>query len=174
MASLTDSQIQELAELLSYLEVGGLPLPVFHQIARLTVLPAIEIIPLRLDKHDKLHVLMTQRSADDPVWPNQWHTPGRILRSTDVDDSGTFKNAFAKLIQLELPDTELGEPVLVDTEFRHVQRGAELAALHWAEVLEHEGTAATFFPVDSLPTNTISHHKPMIEKIAQHFLHHQA
>jgi hypothetical protein len=168
--ALNDEELQQLVELLSQLEVGKLPLPVFHQLARLMVLPAVEVIPLRLDDAGQPWVLLTQRDKDDPIWPLQWHTPGRILRPSDVDGSGTYATAIHNLVEAEFPGVMQGEVRFVEIEFRTVARGAESAALHWMEVGKDAPQAGEFFRVAELPPNTIEHHGPMIRKVTSHYL----
>jgi hypothetical protein len=172
--ALDENDIQHLTELLSQLEVGKLPLPVFHELARLMVLPAVEVIPLFSGPHGETSVLLTQREPNDPIWPGQWHTPGRILRPNDVDGSGTYGTAIRNLVQAEFPGVRHGDAVYVETEFRTVARGAESAALHWVDLESPDTSTGQLFPVGDLPENIIDHHRPMIEKMYRHYSEHRS
>jgi hypothetical protein len=165
----SDFDNSALTAMLSKLQVGEIPSDVFHQIARLMVLPAVEIIPLRMVE-GAAHVLMTQRESSDPVWPNLWHTPGRILRPSEVDGSGTPALVFERLMESELPGVAYEAPVFVRNDYRTVRRSAEFAALYWAAVDDAVPATGTLFPVDDLPDQIIDHHVPMIREVAAHFL----
>jgi hypothetical protein len=168
--TLDDHDTQELLRLLRRVEVGKVSTPIFHELARLMVLPAVEVIPLFDNGDGETQVLLTRRVADDPIWPNQWHTPGRILRPTDVDGSGTYRTAIQRLVQTELRGVEVGAAVFVETEFRTVARSAESAALHWVELQNDHVPIGQLFRVSDLPDDIIDHHRPMIEKVHSHFL----
>src|SRR5207248_4789571 len=67
---------------LSKLQPGRLPLDVFLEVARLTVTPVIEIVPI-CRQDGILRVLLMKRSDDDPIWAGLWHTPGTVIRAFD-------------------------------------------------------------------------------------------
>lgn len=46
--TLLDEEVTQAAGLLSKLQSGFLPFSIFHRITRLTVLPVVEVVPLRL------------------------------------------------------------------------------------------------------------------------------
>src|SRR5580704_17304344 len=81
--SMDDNEVNQTTNLLKKLEPGFQPYPIFEQIARIVVLPIVELIPLRMH-NGTLQVLLIQRAADDEYWPNLWHTPGTVVRSTDL------------------------------------------------------------------------------------------
>jgi hypothetical protein len=103
------SFIEQTASMLSKFEPGFLPYPVFEQIARLVALPIVEFIPLRL-KDNKVEVLLIDRDKDDPYWPNMLHTPGTVIRSTDLNQKHINWLAFERILGDELNDTKISSP----------------------------------------------------------------
>ena len=79
---MTKEETNKLVELLKQIEPGFLNFDVFIQIARLVVLSIIEFVPLRI-KGDKIEVLLLSRGGDDPIWPNELHVPGTVIRPTE-------------------------------------------------------------------------------------------
>lgn len=169
MATPNSDDVDRLTNMLSALEPGELPVPVFFQIARLMVVPTVELVPLRMID-GKAHVLMLQREASDPIWPGQWHTPGRVLRIGEMDGDRGLSLVFSRLLERELDGVRLAEPVFVCCEFRRVQRGPEFTAVHLVEVLDDHPNRGTFFPLDDLPESVIDHQLAMIHKAGKHYL----
>lgn len=140
----------EIAEGLSRLEPGFLPFEIFHQVARLVVLPIVEIVPLRTAADGTVEVLLLKRKADDPLFAGQLHTPGCVVLATDKP--GSFETAFQRLTLGELQDVRTSEPVYVTQLLHHSGRGMESTHVYWVEVYG-EPTAGAFYPVDNLPAN---------------------
>lgn len=161
---LSKEEIQTVATILSKLQPGLMPFDIFHQFARIAVLPIVEVVPLRL-QGGKVEVLLTRREADDPIWPSKLHTTGTVLRATD--EAGSFKTAFER-INAELGSTQLAPPVFVMNSFNGLGRGREYAAIHWAECLG-EPKAGAFYPVDSLPDDLVEGQRPFIAAAAAAF-----
>lgn len=152
----------EVAEALHGLEPGFLPFPIFTEVARLVVTPCLELVCFRVGPDGTIQVLLTKRGADDPNWPNQLHSPGTVIRATDVNDDGTFSSAIGRIVRQELGDMELRTaPKLVTHLFHHVKRGVEIGFVHWVVV----GSApdhCEFYDVTALPDNLIEHHYKVI------------
>jgi hypothetical protein len=147
---INDDEAQAIANSLRQFEPGFLPYPIFEQIARIVALPIIEFVPLRT-RNGKSQVLLIRRPNNDPIFPNMQHTPGTVIRATDLE-SGNHNNwpAFERILHDELLDTKVGEPHYAGSMFHASKRGAEQAQIYWIEVLE-EPKVGEFFDVVSLP-----------------------
>jgi hypothetical protein len=147
----------EIARELSRFDPGQLPLPIFLQIARLTVTPVIEVVPIKKRRDESISVLLTKRSEDDPVWPGMWHTPGTIIRAFDA----SITDGMNRLLATELANRNAGPPQYVGHMLHQVLRGVELALVHWVEV-EDNIEVGTFFDIDQLPCDLVGSQRPFI------------
>lgn len=163
-----DEKVKEAAELLSKLEPGFLPYPVFEQVARLVALPILEFIPLRRSD-GSTEVLLLERPVDDPLWPGALHTPGTVIRATDLH-TGERENwlAFERILRDELKGTAVGRPNYVGSILHQSKRGVEQAQLYWVEVTG-EPKVGTFFPADRLPERLIASQQKFIAEAVRHF-----
>jgi hypothetical protein len=161
---MTDEDIAKVAALLKQLEPGFLPYDVFIQIARLSVLSIIELVPLR-SNHGRIEVLLLERSPDDPIWPGKLHSPGTVVRPTDRSLPG---EPVKRIISDELNGTKLSNQQFVKSLFYDTDRGKENASVFWAEVLG-EPKAGKFYQLDNLPDNLITFQKDFIEAAAEKF-----
>ncbi|MEI7918175.1 MAG: hypothetical protein WCH58_02220 [Candidatus Saccharibacteria bacterium] len=143
--------IQQAKELLSKLQPGQLPFNIFIEVARLTVTPIIEIVPLRTNADGYTEVLLTKREDSDPIWPGMLHTPGTVVRANDRDDNS---DAFRRILNGELGDIKTSAPVYVKTILHKVKRGTEQAQIFWVEV-HGESKIGIFYDVNKLPGNII-------------------
>lgn len=150
MAVSASDEYTDIAEGLSRLEPGFLPFEIFHQVARLAVLPIVEIVPLRTTADGTVEVLLLEREASDPLFAGQLHTPGCVVLATDKP--GSFETAFQRLMLGELQGVRTNEPVYVTQLLHHSGRGMESTHVYWIEVYG-EPTAGAFYHVDNLPTN---------------------
>ncbi|MEO6760810.1 MAG: hypothetical protein ABI220_00320 [Candidatus Saccharimonadales bacterium] len=166
--NLSGEQIAKVAAALGQLEPGFLPYPIFEQVARLVTLPVVEFIPLR-KVGDAVEVLLIQRPADDPFWPGLLHTPGTIIRATDLHrPESDNEQAFNRILHDELKDTEISQPHYVGSLFHKSKRGTEQAQLYWAEVTG-EPLVGEFYPIDSLPSGLIDSQITFIRTAALNF-----
>jgi len=152
----------EVAEALHGLEPGFLPFPIFTQVARLVVTPCLELVCFRVAPDGNIQVLLTKRGADDPNWPNQLHSPGTVIRATDVTENGSFDTAISRVVRQELGNMELRtNPKLVTHLFHHVKRGVEIGFVHWT-VVSSAPDHCEFYDINKLPDNLIEHHHKVI------------
>lgn len=163
---MNSDDIKATTELLQKLEPGFLPYPIFSQIARLVVLPILEVIPLRLVE-GRVEVLLIKREADDELWPGALHTPGTVIRATDTTNSQSLI-PFARILHDELKDTPVGTPHYLGSIFHESKRGSEQAQLYWVEVTGEPKTGA-FYDVDALPDDLIASQLDFISKAAISF-----
>lgn len=173
-----EQSLKELVEKLRDFEPGVLPYPLFMEIARLSTLSTIELVPIRADSGDRPEVLLTQRPDGDP-WEGQWHVPGTVLLPTDrIEHTHDYRDAFARLLgkngELKSGVKMAGEPVEVHTERRKSRRGAELSVVHYVPVVG-EPEVGGYFSMDDFPHNVpsrgvIEHHVPMIQKAVKRYI----
>ena len=168
ISEVTKDEISQTVNLLGKLEPGFLPLPIFEQVAKLVALPVVELVPFR-QRGDTAEVLLIQRSSDDPLWPGMWHTPGTVVRATDLY-SNDDKNwaPFSRLMRDELKETPIGKPHFVASLLHQSKRGVEQAQVYWAEVLGEHNTGQ-FFPLTDLPDNLIASQRKFIEEATASF-----
>lgn len=155
----------QLVSLLGKLEPGFLPYDIFVQIARLTVLPIIEFVPLRVID-GRVEVLLLKRSANDDIWPGEIHTPGTVIRATD--NSGEMYKAFERILNDEMAGTKVTDPYYVGSILHQSKRGMEQAQVFWVEVIE-EPKIGIFYPAINLPETTISSQKEFIAQAVSSF-----
>lgn len=161
---MTDEDIAKTATLLKQLKPGLLPYDIFIQIARLSVLSIIEIVPLQYI-NGRVEVLLLERHADDPIWSGQLHSPGTVVRPTD---SSLTDDAFRRIVHDELKGTQLSKPQFVESLFRDTERGKENVQVFWAEILETPRTGS-LYAIDDLPSNFILSQEGFIRDAAKSF-----
>ncbi len=160
MYELTPQEIAASVDSLKKLEPGFLPIEIFEQIARLVRLPVVDIIPVQRKGSD-VHVGLLKRDRDDRWWPDMWHVPGTILRSTD-----TMETAISRLITKEIQVEKSDEPVFHTSAVHQSDRGAEIVFLYsLSNSLFQPASEITWFPIDKLPENCIESEKKIIEAL---------
>lgn len=165
---MSEEEIQVTANFLKKLQPGFLPYPIFEQIARLVALPIVEFVPLRKN-NDKNEVLLIERPADDALWPGMLHTPGTVIRATDLHKGGEENwEAFRRILDDELQGTKVGSPHYVGSIFHQSKRGAEQAQLYWVEV-QGEPNVGTFYDVNKLPGSLIESQLAFIREASRHY-----
>lgn len=158
-----------LAELQS-VPAAFLPEELFVQIARLTVLSAVELVCVRTAAGGQVEVLLTQRAEVDPFWPGEWHCPGSVLRPTDEKE--TFVSGFHRVLAGELGLTEWAEPTFAGVWFWEGVRGSALSVIFWLDVTGLTMPVGKFFPASALPDKLIIGMDRVIEIAVQHYIKH--
>lgn len=149
-----EDKTQQIADLLKVYKPGFLPYPIFEQIARLVALPILEFIPLRKTTAG-VEVLLIQRPENDPLWPGMLHTPGTVIRATDINkDHNTNWPAAERIVNDELKGTKIGHPHFAGSQLHTSKRGVEQAQIYWVEV-EGEPRVGKFYGVNNLPETLI-------------------
>ncbi len=165
---LSQTEITEVVSSLSKLHPGLLPFEIFHAITRLVATPIIELVPVRLNKKGIPEILLLRRDANDPVWPNQLHTPGTVVRGSDVP--GSFQDAFNRIAG-ELGGVQLSHPTFVKSILHHSGRGMEVSQIYWAEIYDTETTlVGNFFAADTLPDETVQSQLDFIPDVVRHYI----
>lgn len=154
------SQTPSIAEQLSQLSPGKLPLDVFNQVARLSVTPVVELVPLYRGNNAGTQVFLLQRSADDALWAGMYHVPGSIVLSTD--QPGSFAEALSRA-RSKLASYELSEPVFVEAQLCKVARGMEVALVYAVELKDAPSNSSALFSQQDLPDNLIEGQRQFIE-----------
>ncbi len=164
----SDEEIAQAVEVLSRLSRGFLPFELFIQVARLVTTPTVDFAPVRKTEQGEVEIFLTQREPDDLYWPNEWHVPGGVLRSTD--DEGDFSSGYSRTMDGELGGglVAIGEPQFVAMKFWDGLRGRELEIVHYVEVEVKPGVSlpGAFFDVTKLPENTIKQQLSVIAEVA--------
>jgi ADP-ribose pyrophosphatase YjhB (NUDIX family) len=154
----TQEEIQVAAQLLSKLEPGFLPFSIFHQIARLTATPIVEIVPLR-QYNGSFQILLQKRDSSDPVWPNKLHTPGTAVRATD-----SLQDCFDRLLKQELVGVIASDPRFVASVIHDSGRGNEAALVYWVEVFDNKSNGQ-FYDVAKLPQELVKSQLDFIPQV---------
>lgn len=167
---MNEVNIPEVVSALSRVQAGYLPADLFFQVSRLTVVAAVEVVPLRYWEGE-CQVLLTQRPANDPYWPGQWHNPGSIMRPTD--EPGTFASAIERVCVGELGLTSSPELTFVAPWFWHGARGSVVSLVHWLDVSHVNNIQdGTFYSVHNLPADLISGMQPILNLAIEHYTKH--
>lgn len=178
------------AAYLNGLEAGRQPLELFTQLARLTVISTVELVPLRSNPDtDATEVLLLQRPNTDDWWPNQWHVPGTVVLPTDtithdndIDfaqssfrPSDSYSSTISRLIKAELGDTIYvpETPHLLEARHREGIRGHESTIMFWSavEVVSLAIPSGKFFPTMEVIENPpeaglVVGHADLVERAA--------
>lgn len=155
----------ELIELLKKLKPGFLPYDIFLQIARLATLSIIEFVPLRL-RDGVVEVLLLRRDEADSLWPGELHTPGTVIRPTDLESEQHL--AFRRILDEELAGVKASAPIYVGSSLHRSRRGAEHAQVFWVEVLGVP-PKGKFYKVDELPAKMMDSQKGFVKLAAENF-----
>lgn len=143
----SDSKL--LVNLLAQCTPGNLTPEVFEAIARVTVYPAVEFIPLR-EKDGEIEVLLFERPKNDIIWPSMLHTPGTILRPTDND----MEDVFKRLYKEELMGLLMDVPISMGFHLSTNSRGRCLL-LEYLLRVKGEPNKGVFYRINNLPRNFI-------------------
>lgn len=149
--TLSSDEERSLVALLSKLKPGFLPYPIFKELARIMVLPIIELVPLRTGTNGNVEVLLLPRKHDDEFWPDHVHTPGAVLLNTDID--GEVGSVLERIRMEELNGSQISAPEFVTWFLQKSRRGAEFAQVYFAEVVN--SNTGAFYDVNKLPNNLI-------------------
>lgn len=166
-ATLTPTELQTLAQLLSKLEPGLLPFPVFHAITRLVATPIIEVVPLRFNADGEIEILLLRRDKNDPVWPNKLHVPGTVVRASDSNEN--FSEAFERILSGELSGVTADQPTFVKNVIHHSGRGTEVSQIFWIEIVSRPSTGL-FYNVKQLPADLVDSQLDFIPAAIEHSL----
>ncbi|MBI3305162.1 hypothetical protein HYZ80_02480 [Candidatus Parcubacteria bacterium] len=133
-------------------------LELFEALARCVVCAAYEVVCFQY-RPEGWCVFLARRATNDIYWPNEWHSPGTILRATDK----TLTDALKRLMERELAPATISKPIFTQLELNRIRRGTELRLIHIAYVIGMPNHGQ-FFPVDKpLPEPLMDHHRSLIE-----------
>jgi ADP-ribose pyrophosphatase YjhB (NUDIX family) len=162
MNDIPDDEIKVTENILKKLEPGFLPLPIFHQVTRLTTTPIVEFVPLR-QNDNKIEVLLLKRPNNDPVWPGMLHTPGTVIRATD-----SLEVAFKRILTKELGGASIEQPSFVTHILHHSGRGMELSLIYWIELTESMSDGV-FYDSDEMPDLLVQSQLDFIPAAVENF-----
>lgn len=155
-----------ISDQLAEFEPGKLPLDIFNQIARLNVVPVVEVVPFYRTEQGNIKVYLLQRDNDDNLWPGQYHIPGTIVSARD--HAGSFNDATGRILTSGLSSYSPDNPQMVDVQLCKVSRGMEVAIVFITE-LRISPDPKSLFDLDNLPENMINGHEGFIEIAKQKF-----
>ncbi|MEK7105076.1 MAG: hypothetical protein AAB865_00080 [Patescibacteria group bacterium] len=139
-----------------------LPTWYFFAFERLAPMPAWELLVTKKTERG-LELLLDRRLPNDHVWPGEWSFPGTILSYHDVEATA-FKRLATELGIDELPT----QPRLVTVTIEPNERGRH-AHIFWQMKVapETEFPNGTFFPVNTLPEDTIRYQARQIHELSK-------
>jgi hypothetical protein len=159
-------EINKAVQILKKIKPGFLPKELFFQMCRLNVMPLVDMVILR-QREDKIEVLLTKRSDNDPFFANTYHLPGSIMRPSD--QKGSLNDIFQRILKKELNGIKVVQgPKFVDFSFQENKRGSELSMLHWLEV-KGNNNAGRFFDINQLPEKFLPFQKPLLKLAVNDF-----
>lgn len=156
-----DTHSEFIAELLRKYNPGSLPESIFYQVARLVMLPVVEIIPILGWTNQ---VLLTPRSDSDPFWPGLFHIPGTVLRATDSSVHSGINRILIDELFFNQEMVLKSVPIFAFDLINTTKRGSEFSHVYIVGI-DHIPQDYTAFSIDNLPENMIEHHKSMITSL---------
>lgn len=165
----SEEEVANAADVIRRLPKGHLPYQLFMAVASKVVTPTLELLVIQ-DKGTNVEILLTRRPDDDKYWPGQWHVPGTVIRSTDIE--GSFDSCINRILTDELAGSvTIAKPIFVSLEFWEVERGREIDQLFYVNVVNSKQLPenARFFPINKLPENLMRHHSEVIDKIIERY-----
>lgn len=168
--NLEDSERMKLiAMLIEGIDIENLDHHLFNVIAARFKLVSIQAVVLR-QQEGRMQVLLTKRPKNDEHWPEMYHVPGTIVRSSD-ELSLNFSSIPAPSIRARLSD-ELGMEIykseLLFTCPFVGARGKEISFVYLVRVGEQEGLGE-FFDVNKLPETFIQEQWHFLDQAVNHF-----
>ena len=161
---LTPQEVNTVVKLLDKCKPGDLPPELFNAVARLSVMAAVEFVPLRR-ANNTIEVLLIERPPDDITWPGMLHTPGTILRPYDT----SFRSGFKRLFEDELGNMEGIEPLYTGFNLGRGDRGAVVTFEHILDLTDYPVTLGHYYPYSKLPSNFIPEQQGLIERAVKKF-----
>lgn len=162
--NISKEEVEKASEILSKLEPGFIPEPIFRELTRIQTSSILEIVPLRLNSEGEVEVLLIERPKDDPVWSGKLHTPGTVLRGND-----TLEIAFDRILTQELNINLKKTTKFVTCILHKVARGNELAAVYYIDISGIENINGEFYNSNSLPRNIVETQVEFINQAVQNF-----
>jgi hypothetical protein len=163
----TSQALARVVTTLAKLRPGFLPFPLFQEFARLMVLPIVELVPLRKSMNGDIEILLLPRDDTDPIWPDQLHVPGTVVRATD----NTVAECLNRLVLGELIDGSYSIPTFATNILHDSGRGKESSQVYWVEVTK-EPTIGSFYPYRNLPSRVVQSQLDFLSLAVEHYEKH--
>lgn len=158
-----EKEILSVVKTFSKFRPGHLPQDVFYEVARTTVTPVIEVVPLRRGVDASVRALLFKRSASDKNWPDMHYIPGTIITAND-----SLESALHRVLNGCLTNVETTDPIFVKNTMCATKRGVEIALVYFVEVKE-EPLEGSLHDILCLPEKIIEGHKDFIGFAADKF-----
>lgn len=151
----------------------------FNSVLSKFVLVAIETVILR-QNDDKIEVLLTKRDPNDEFYANQWHSPGSILRYSDVHTKGKsieseLTEVFERIEKKEIGAPFRNPPKFIEQRLLDFSRGPNLCLVHAAQIAPRASYNGEFFDVNNLPNDPVIHQQmPFLRSAIRFFIENKA
>ncbi|MFA4872172.1 MAG: hypothetical protein WC610_03925 [Patescibacteria group bacterium] len=165
-SGLIPEEEQLLINLLGKVTPKNMTAGVFNAVAKIFRLPAIELVCLRLGASARTEVLLSQRPADDPIFPGQWHTSGTIARLSDASPFDSLKRLAKKELGITL---DLSALSFTGICYSNHNRGGEIHIIYVYVFYGNAPDNHQFFPIDNLPQPFMEHHHAIIKLTMERF-----
>lgn len=156
------------------LKPGYQEFEIFEQLARLSGLSTVELLPVRVSPQDtgKIEVLLVRRPVDDPFWPDLLHIVGAVIREDDViEHSHDYRTAISRAMGEIGGLTFADSPVELETIHHRNVRSREIIIRFWVEVVG-EPLHGEFFEVSDVlgrasELGLLDSHVAMIRRVVE-------
>lgn len=154
--------VQDTVDALAKESPGQIPLEIFNEIARLTVVPVVEVIMISQGK-----IFLLKRPTDDKYWPDQYCLPGKILSPSGHSSIEDYITEICH--RFGVPDGDKAH--FSGAKLYKTKRGTELAVVYQVEAqdpndLKNKGSLIAIRDLEEI--NVISEHVDIIATFIQH------
>ena len=148
----------DLSNSLAKMEPGKLPLEIFNQVARLTVVPVIEVVPFYTE-NGVTKVYLLQRPISDELWAGKYHVPGSIILPGNA--SGSFSDVVDRIKKTKFSEFDCGDEMFIGNFLCAVERGTEVAMVFSVDLKNKPQN--NLFDYKDLPSSIINGQREFIE-----------
>lgn len=163
--NVSTTEINTAVSILKKLDPGYLPYNLFIEFCRLYTSAIIELVPI-IFKDNEIYLHLLKREESDTFWPNMWHNPGSVIRSTDQLED-VFNRLFSE--ELGIVKGPNKSPVFLRSIVSQTPRGNALSLIYWIE-LESSPHNGQSFRLDALPSDSIPEQVIYMKECVSHFL----
>jgi hypothetical protein len=132
-------------------QFGWLPEGYWLPVIKLMPTTSIELLVIKGSADDR-QILLLRRPSTDPIWPNQLHFPGTVLRNGDTEESALARDA--KEIGL---DQFPSAPTFGGYDICHTDRCYNTALYFIFDNPQFTPTVGEFYPLNNLPKDMIQY-----------------
>jgi 8-oxo-dGTP pyrophosphatase MutT (NUDIX family) len=166
---LDESEEGLLLKLLAQIQGKEMSPEVFGALCRIVRFPMVELVLLRRTTTEKLEIFLTQKPADDPDFPGEWHIPGGVARLSEKSPEETLERVIREIGYIDKPIAEI-LMVPGGAAYSNHARGGDVHIIthklfsdptnQWEET--EAITGGRWFPIDDLPEPFMAHHRKIL------------